>query len=177
MDDILISIFAIVLSVVLMFIFPLMTMADRTDDISQLTVDIATVQFVDEVRTTGIITQSEYNKFISNLGSTGNTYNIQMEVKIKDENPARNMITSSGNTDIGENVYYSIYTSQIMSILESNENNGEYKLKEGDVFSASVNNTNLTISQQLKNFFYTVVGKDTYIIAASHAGLVTATGI
>ena len=40
-----------------------------------------------------------------------------------------------------------------------------------------LNNTNLTISQQLKNFFYTVVGKDTYIIAASHAGLVTATGI
>lgn len=173
MDDILISIFAIVLSVILMFIFPLMTMSDRADDISQLTVDIATIEFVDEVRTTGIITQSEYEKFTSNIGSTGNTYNIELEVRIKDENPGRIMTAESNGSDVGENVYYSIYTSQIENIIRTN---GEYKLKEGDVFSASVKNTNQTISQQLKNFFYTVIGKDTYIIAASHAGLVTATG-
>ena len=109
MDDILISIFAIVLSVILMFIFPLMTMSDRTDDISQLTVDIATTEFVDEVRTTGKITQSEYDKFTSNLGSTGNTYNIELEVSIKDENPGRTMTISNEN-DIGENAYYSVYT-------------------------------------------------------------------
>lgn len=173
MDDILISIFAIVLSVILMFIFPLMTMSDRADDISQLTVDIATIEFVDEVRTTGIITQSEYEKFTSNIGSTGNTYNIELEVRIKDENPGRIMTAESNGSDVGENVYYSIYTSQIENIIMTK---GEYMLKEGDVFSASVKNTNQTISQQLKNFFYTVVGKDTYIIAASHAGLVTATG-
>lgn len=172
MDDILISIFAIVLSVILMFIFPLMTMSDRTDDISQLTVDIATIEFVDEVRTTGIISQKEYEKFTTNIASTGNTYNIELEIQIKDENPGRIMTTSTGS-DVGENVYYSIYTSQIEDIIRTK---GEYKLKEGDVFSASVKNTNQTISQQLKNFFYTVVGKDTYIIAASHAGLVTATG-
>ncbi len=174
MDDILISVFAIILSVTLMFIFPLMTMSDRTDEVSQLTVDIATVEFVDEVRKTGIITQNQYNKFLANLGSTGNTYNVELEVRIKDENPARKM-TKSDNYDIGENVYYSIYTSQIMEVLEKDEDNGEYKLKEGDIFSASVKNTNQTISQQLKNFYYTVVGKDTYIISASHAGLVTAT--
>jgi hypothetical protein len=174
MDDILISIFAIVLSVILMFIFPLMTMSDRTDDISQLTVDIATIEFVDEVRTSGKITESEYSKFTSNLASTGNTYNIDLEISIKDENPGRIMTTaSSDGSDIGENLYYSVYTSQIEQTIN---NNGEYILKEGDIFSVSVKNTNQTISQQLKNFFYSVVGKDTYIIAASHAGLVTATG-
>ena len=172
MDDILISIFAIVLSVILMFIFPLMTMSDRTDDISQLTVDIATIEFVDEVRTTGKITQSEYNKFISNLSSTGNTYNIELEISIKDENPGRTM-TLNNNGDIGENSYYSIYTLQIEDEINTN---GEYVLKEGDIFSTSVKNTNQTISQQLKNFFYTVVGKETYIISSLHAGLVTATG-
>lgn len=172
MDDILISIFAIVLSVILMFIFPLMTMSDRTDDISQLTVDIATTEFVDEVRTTGKITQSEYDKFTSNLGSTGNTYNIELEVSIKDENPGRTMTISNEN-DIGENAYYSVYTLQIEEVINTK---GEYILKEGDIFSVSVKNTNQTISQQLKNFFYTVVGNDTYIIASSHAGIVTATG-
>lgn len=172
MDDILTSIFAIILSVILMFIFPLLTMSDRTDDISQLTVDIATTEFVDEVRTSGVITLDEYEKFLDNIGSTGNDYRVELEVKIKDENPGRKM-TKSSSENIGENVYYSMYTSEIENIIK---NKGEYILKEGDVFSASVNNTNQTISQQLKNFFYTVAGKDTYIIAASHAGLVTATG-
>ena len=173
MDDILISIFAIALSVILMFIFPLMTMSDRTDDISQLTVDIAIVEFVDQVRIIGKITDNEYNKFVSNINSTGNTYNIELEVSIKDENPGRQMTSQSNGQDIGENSYYSIYTSQIMNEIEKN---GEYILKEGDIFSASIKNTNQTISQQLKNFFYTVVGKDTYIISSAHAGLVTATG-
>ena len=167
MDDILTSIFAIILSVILMFIFPLLTMSDRTDDISQLTVDIATTEFVDEVRTL-----DEYEKFLDNIGSTGNDYRVELEVKIKDENPGRKM-TESSSENIGENVYYSVYTSEIENIIK---NKGEYILKEGDVFSASVKNTNQTISQQLKNFFYTVAGKDTYIIATSHAGLVTATG-
>ena len=51
-----------------------------------------------------------------------------------------------------------------------------YHLKEGDIVSVNVKNTNQTLSQQLKNFFYTVTGKDTYTIAASHGGIVTATG-
>ena len=37
MDDILTSIIGIGIAAVLMFIFPLITMSDRTDDISQLT--------------------------------------------------------------------------------------------------------------------------------------------
>ena len=51
-----------------------------------------------------------------------------------------------------------------------------YYLKEGDIVTVSVNNSNQTISQQLKNFFYKVVGQDTYTIASSHGGMVTATG-
>ena len=49
-------------------------------------------------------------------------------------------------------------------------------VKEGDIVTVSAKNTNQTIAQQLKNFFYTVIGRDTYIIASSHGGLVTATG-
>ena len=38
MSDTLITIIAIALAAVLMFVFPLMTMSDRTDDVAQLTV-------------------------------------------------------------------------------------------------------------------------------------------
>lgn len=172
MNDTLITVIAIALAAILMFVFPLMTMSDRTDDVSQLTVETATTEFVDEIRTTGKITPDKYSKFLENIGSTGNTYNVEMEVKVKDENPGKKT-TQTAKDKIGENVYYSVYTSQIEEVLESNKT---YNLKEGDIVSVSVKNTNQTLAQQLKNFFYTVVGNDTYTIAASHGGIVSATG-
>ena len=172
MSDTLITVIAIALAAVLMFVFPLMTMSDRTDDVSQLAVETATTDFVDEVRTTGKITPDKYNKFIENIGSTGNTYNVEIEVQHLDENPGKKSSLTSVDK-IGENAYYSVYTSQIEEVLNNNKN---YNLKEGDMFSVSVKNTNQTLAQQLKNFFYTVVGNDTYTIAASHGGMVTATG-
>ena len=174
MSDTLVTIIAIALAAILMFVFPLMTMSDRTDDVSQLTVETATTEFVDEIRTTGKITRDKYDKFVEAIGSTGNTYNVEMEVQILDENPGKKT-TQTEQTKIGENVYYSVYTSQIEEKLKP-ENGGVYKLKEGDIVSVSVKNTNQTLSQQLKNFFYTVIGNDTYTIAASHGGIVTATG-
>lgn len=173
MGDTLITIIAIALAAVLMFVFPLMTMSDRTDDVSQLTVETATTEFVDNVRTTGKITLDKYGKFVENISSTGNAYDVEMEAKILDENPGKKT-TQTQSTKIGENASYSMYTSQIMDSL--NSNNGTLSLKEGDIFSTSVKNTNTTLSQQLKNFFYSVTGNDTYTIAAEHAGIVTANG-
>lgn len=175
MGDTLITIIAIALAAVLMFVFPLMTMSDRTDDVSQLTVETATTEFVDDVRTTGKITMDKYGKFVENLSSTGNSYDIEMEAKILDENPGKKT-TQASSTKIGENVYYSMYTSQILDTVSGNNGKKILALKEGDMFSASVKNTNTTMSQQLKNFFYSVTGNDTYTIAASHAGFVTANG-
>lgn len=172
MGDTLITIVAIALAAVLMFVFPLMTMSDRTDDVSQLSVETATTEFVNDVRTTGRLTLDKYEKFVETISATGNAYDVEMEVKVLDENPGKKT-TQAASDKIGENVYYSTYTSQILNKLTSG---GTLSLKEGDFFSASVKNTNQTISQQLKNFFYTVSGNDTYTIAAEHAGIVTANG-
>ena len=158
MGDSLITIVAIVLAAILMFVFPLMAMSDRTDDISELTVQTATTDFVDTVRTTGKLSLDDYAKFEQKISATGNSYDIEMEA-----NPNK----------IGENVSYSLYTEQILDTLN---NKKSLSLKEGDMFSTSVKNTNITLSQQLKNFFYTVAGNDTYTIAAQHGGYVTANG-
>lgn len=173
MSDTLITVIAIALAAILMFIFPLMTMADRTDDVSQLSVETATTDFVDKIRATGKITQANYNKFVETITSTGNTYDIEMEVQVKDENLAKKKAQSQTDK-IGENVYYSVYTSQIQEEMDAN--NGVYYCKEGDIVAVSVKNTNQTIGQQLKNFFYTVTGNNSYTIAAEHAGVVTANG-
>lgn len=176
MSDTLITVIAIVLAAVLMLIFPLMTMADRTDDVSQLSVETATADFVDTIRTTGRITPDNYSTFMQNITATGNTYDVEIEVKVLDENPGKKT-EQAQSTVIGENVYYSIYTSQILDIIDPDTGTSQnYNLKEGDIVSVKVKNTNLTLAQQLKNFFYTVTGNDTYTIAAESAGMVNATG-
>lgn len=173
MSDTLITVIAIALAAILMFVFPLMTISDRTDDVSQLAVKTATTEFVDRARTTGKITQANYDQFIETITSTGNTYDVELEVEVRDTNLGKK--TSMVQADkIGENASYTVYTSQIED--EMAKNNGTYYCKEGDIISARVKNTNQTISQQLKNFFYTVTGNDTYTIAANHAGIVTANG-
>ncbi len=176
MGDTLVTIVAIVLAAILMFVFPVMTMSDRTDEMSQLSVETATTEFVDTVRTTGKLTADNYDRFVQVINSTGNTYDIEMEAKILDENPGKK--TTQVQADkIGENVYYSKYTSQLLDELYTEDGDKKsISFKEGDYFSASVKNTNTTLSQQFKNFFYTVTGNDTYTVSAQHGGLITANG-
>ena len=177
MGDTLITAIAIALAAVLMFVFPLMTMSDRTDDVSQLAVETATTEFVDDIRTTGKLTMDKYSQFVENISATGNSYEVEMQLQVLDENPGKKT-TQAESTKIGENVYYTMYTSQILDTI--NPSSGVTKtlaLKEGDIFSTSVKNSNTTMSQQLKNFFYSVTGNDTYTIAAEHGGIVTANGL
>lgn len=172
MGDSLITIVAIFLAAVLMFIFPLMAMSERTDDVSQLAVQTATTDFVDSVRSTGKLTLEDYEKYMQTIATTGNSFDVDVEIKILDENPGVKT-TQAEMTKIGENLYYILYTSQV---LEKLENDGRITLKEGDMVSTTVKNTNRTISQILKNFFYQIAGNDTYQIAAQNAGIVSVNG-
>lgn len=173
MSESLTTVIAIMLAAVLLIVMPVITMADRADDISKTDVETMTSNFVNEIRTIGKLTSENYDKFVEELNSTGNTYDIEMEFKILDENPGKKS-TQSVKDKIGENVYYSVFTTQIIEALESS--NKIYNLKEGDIISVSVKNTNLTLAQQMKNFFYTVVGDDTYTLEASSSGLVLRSG-
>lgn len=179
MSDTLITIVAISLAAVLMFIFPLLSVSERSDDISQLSVASATAEFVDNSRAIGKITLDNYSKLITTINSTGNSYDVEMEVKVLDENIGKKSAWTQG-TVIGENVYYSVYTSQIVEVLKDEDgtynSNGVYTMKEGDIFSVSVKNTNKTLSQTIRGVFYSISGSDVYSIMAQHSGVVTANG-
>lgn len=174
MGDTLITIVAIFLASVLMFVFPLMSISERNDDIALLSVQTATVEFVDNIRQTGKIKQDNYDSYIQTLAATGNSYDVEMEVKILDENPGKKPAQGSGDK-IGENIYYSEYTSQILDKMDASKSK-TMKLKEGDIISVNVKNTNTTIGQMLKNFFYSISGNDSYKIAGSHSGVVMTNG-
>ena len=120
MGDSLITIIAIFLAAILMFVFPLMAVSERTDDISQLAVETSTTEFVDNIRNTGKLTLDNYSKYIEEITATGNSYDVEMEIQILDENPGVKT-TQAETTKIGENVYYTLYDSQIKDRLGRRE--------------------------------------------------------
>ena len=73
MSDTLITIIGIFLAAILMFVFPLMTVTNTQDDISQVAVQSLVSEFVNNAATKGKVTQNDYNTLISKLYATGNT--------------------------------------------------------------------------------------------------------
>ena len=170
MSDTFITIMAVIIVAVIMFVFPLMATANQNDSITQTSVQTMVSDFVNTVAKEGKITHSNYDDFIQKLYATGNSYDVELEVQILDDNPGAK---GENIKVIGENIYYSEFTTAIVSKLDSE---GEYKLKQGDYILAKVTNTNVTFGTQMKNFFYSIMGKDTIAIEASASALVTTTG-
>ena len=170
MGDSAMVVVAIFLAAILMFVFPLMTMADKKDDVSTLTVQTATTEFTNTIRTTGKLTQEKYDNFTQTLASTGNTYNVDIKVQVLDENPAKK--ESSATQKIGDNIYYVIYTTQVLDAISK----GDLVLKEGDIISVGVEITNPTIYDILRNFVFRVSSNNSNGYIASDAGIVTKNG-
>lgn len=173
MSDTLMEILGIFLAVILMFIFPVMEFAGKSDELAQTVVQVAVSDFVNTVAAQGKITQVDYNKLISKLSATGNTYDIQIEAQIIDDNPRRATTTGS-NYLVGEYKYYSVYTNTILDIVNGKQE--EYVLKKDDYIITTVKNTNTTIGTQFKNIIYNLIGKDTYVIGTSASATVLNSG-
>ena len=181
MDDTVTSIIAIISACIIMFLSPTILIADRSDDVSQLLVQTSTSEFVNEVVKTGKITLDNYQRFVSSLQSSGNTYDIEMEVRILDETTSK-VITQTNPTTIGNNTYYSIYTSQIedkigaSAQITENNRSGQLILKQGDLIFVTVKNSSQTLSQILKSFYSNATSGDLQIIAASSSGTINING-
>ena len=181
MEDTTVSLIGIIIAAILMFIVPLILIADRSDDISQLVIETVTAEFVDEVIKSGKITDDTYQKFLSSLNATGNAYEVSMEIKILDENTSK-IITDADYSKIGNNTYYSIFTSQIeerigiSGVNTDNNREGKIILKNGDAISVTVKNSSKTLSQSLKSFYYNITGSNSQIIAATASGTVVIDG-
>lgn len=170
LDSTFIIVIVIGLGAILMFIYPLMTMADKQDDVSNLTVQTATTEFTNNVRTTGKLTQSAYDNFIMTLSATGNAYSVELTVQKLDENPAKK--SSSDYTTIGDNIYYTMYTTQVLDALA---NTSVMNLNEGDIISVNVKLMNKTLANQLRNWLSSTSGNQAGTKVAESSGMVTKT--
>ena len=177
MSDSLMVIIGIFLAVVLMFIFPLMSISDRNDDISQTIVQTQVSEFVDKISVAGTIRASDYAAFVASINTAnGAPYDVEIEVQHLDDNISSKVSTVSSSL-IGENVRYSTFTSDIITDMYDEDNlNKEYKLRKGDNVIITVKNTSHTMSQVLRGAFYQITGQDTTQIAASASSMVVNSG-
>ena len=167
-NDTLVTIIAIGISATLLFVFPLMTIADRNDDVAQQSYQKATVEFVDKVCNVGSVDEATLTEYQEKLNATGHPADVKMEIKVLDDNVGKKTTWTSSSV-VGENVYYSVYTEPIEEQVYGAA--GKYPLKAGDIFSATATNKDMTIGQALRNGFYAITGRGTYRIKGEHASV------
>ena len=172
MNDTVMTVIAIFLAAVLMFGIPTILLAERQDDIAQTKVTEVTATFTNDIAIKGKITQDDYNAFIDLLNATGNTYDVEFEIQHLDTNPGKK-VNISTRDQIGENIYYSTYTNEVMDKLDKGQ---DYLLKKGDNVIVTIKNTNRTIAEMFRNAIYQMTGKGTVQISTSQSALVLNTG-
>ena len=165
------TVIAICVSAALLFVAPLVTLTTRNDNVVQENVKLMVNEFVIDVQNTGKLTMEKYQDLESKLAATGNTYNVDIELQYLDENPGKKT-TQANYTKIGENVYYSEYTTQVLNQLKNND----IVLKEGDRIVVNVTNENSTAAQTLKSSFLSYSNEGENAITASGSGMINVNG-
>ena len=153
----------IFLAAIVMFVFPLMTMSDKKDDVVAEEAKKIVTEYVNTWRTKGKITQEDYDNLALSLGATGRAYKVDYTVKIKDANQAQ----KHASTQTGDNVYYTLYTTQVEEMLP-------LTLSEGDIITVTAETTDKSISEQLSEWVYKATGKSNPNVATA-SGMTTAT--
>ncbi|MEB9896267.1 hypothetical protein P4K96_22760 [Bacillus cereus] len=165
------KIFAVLIAITLLFLYPLYQQAERQDDLSQIVVHSAVTQFVDAVRTKGYITPTMYLEFNQKLGATGNQYEVEMEHLHKKYNPLyADPADPSSFKDSFETYFSGHYTDQIMYVLFPDNDDSpyseyrKYKMTEGDFFTVKAKNINRTMATVLRDFLTNgVTGSNTQV--------------
>lgn len=141
------KIIALVISILLLFIFPVENMLTRQDDITRTVVLNETAEFVDSVRNLGYITPLMYMQFTHALSTTGNIYEISMEHIHYRIDPIYidkdDMTSFQHNYNVNNRV---TYTDEIINRLfpENPDQDRYYYLSKGDIFKVKVVNINKT---------------------------------
>ncbi|MCF8017957.1 MAG: hypothetical protein CVV00_08365 [Firmicutes bacterium HGW-Firmicutes-5] len=149
MEQVLWKILGIFLSVILMFIVPIMHLYERQDTISYSVISTQLNQMTDSARDIGRLDASAYQTFLRALDQTGNSYLINLEHYEKVYVPVYN---DSGLFMEDYHISYEgFYKDDIEAILSSG---GFYPMEQGDMFFVSVQNVTPTKSQIVRQILY-----------------------
>ncbi|WP_214629697.1 hypothetical protein [Paenibacillus agaridevorans] len=166
-----IKIFAVLIAVLLLYLYPISAAFDQQDDISELVALRATTTFVDAVRDKGGITPTMYNDFLAALAATGNTFDVRMEHDSKKYVPVYDDQTRpetfKGSYEIKYDAYFN---SQILVVLfpgnqaAKDDPSRRYRMRAGDSFSVIVRNTNRTSGTLFFDFLNNTISPNEKIV-------------
>ncbi|MCQ4085595.1 hypothetical protein [Saccharibacillus sp. JS10] len=153
------GIFAALLAVLLLFMYPLYEQARSQDKLANITIQGAATHFIDRTRTKGYITPTMYEEFNAQLAATGYSYDVELKHMHKLTSPD---YSDPANTSTFQNsftTYYSeFYNEQILAVLFPNitlpkdHANRRYTLQVGDYIGIEIVNKNRTAATQLWDF-------------------------
>lgn len=153
------KVFAVLVAVLLLYLYPISETFNQQDNISELVVLKATTTFVDAVRDKGFVSPTMYSDFMETIAATGNTFDVQIEHGSKKYVPVYDDPTKPGTFRDSYEVHYDkFYNAQILPVLFPNsaaakdDPSRRYKLRVGDTFAVTVKNTNRTPGTILFDF-------------------------
>lgn len=106
MDSNLQRVFGILISAIILFIFPIYVAYEKEDDISYALALKITYNFVENVRNKGYLTLDMYDKYVNELGATNMTYDISMQHVRKQYDPVFYVYTDSTMSTIEKKLDY-----------------------------------------------------------------------
>lgn len=144
------KIIAIILAVIILFLGPLLYMAQKQDTISQVYVSNETTKFVDSIKNTGFITRTMYMDYIKKIDQTHNLYKVEIAHSHKVVEPLYDESTGTFLNDF--DIYYTnTYQDEILGTFDQGE---DYHFTQGDYISVKVVNRTKTLATKLMELFY-----------------------
>ena len=105
-------VFAILISIIIFFIFPLYISYEKKDDVSYALALKITTEFVNNVKNNGYISYDMYTKFVSDLGATNNMYDIKFEHKSYEYYPVIYAYEDNTYSEAIKSFDYSLYKNE-----------------------------------------------------------------
>lgn len=177
MKDNLSIVILMIVFVMLVVMFPLYNFFERQDDMSYNLALRATTTFVEKVLNYGYMDSDMYSEFITNLSSTGNLYDIEIEAHIqtitKDpDNPSSDIYVTQNKIEYNEQIFDYLDDADISSATLSTRDvkDGIYKLNIGDGFYVKLKNSNTTMAGALFNSIIATSSEERIVI--NYGGIV-----
>lgn len=162
------KIISAVLAVICCIFAPLIFFTQQHDSTIQTIVYKYTVDFVEDMREQGKLTQDMYNMFIRDLDATGMLYSIKIECAHETVVPVFNEDgTVKGTKEITEVIYGDDILEKVFTDVVSDEevSSGVYNFDKGDRITVTVVSREETMSSKLFNSLVSNSGVDEKIYA------------
>lgn len=140
------KVICILLASVLMFLFPLLYLAQKQDAINQVYLEDSTVTFVNDIKNHGYITSNMYERYLKKVNETDNLYKIELVHTHTVVDPKYDETTDTFMDD-----YYTYdkctYEDDIMKVIY--EDDHPYYMRQGDSISLKIYNRTNTFAGRL----------------------------